>query len=876
MTIINLSALDGTTGFRLTGDQLGGYFSNAVAFAGDMNGDGFDDIVVGAPGEFGGGPETGLAVVLFGQEAGFAASATFPTLNLDGSNGFIVTGNQPYDAVGSSVSSAGDINGDGFFDLIVGAPAIGGGAYAGTGDAFIVFGDSTTSFGGTLNLSTVNGVDGAQIQGAGTDYSQIGYSVSRVGDVNGDGFDDFIVGAPYADDGGINSGEAFVVFGNASGLGAVFDLGAVDSATGFQIIGDLAGDGAGLSVSDAGDVNGDGVSDLLIGAPFASFNGVNDGAAYVLFGRTAPVVGPIDLANLNGADGFRIDGAAMQGSQAGGSVASAGDVNGDGFDDIIVGAEFFPGGVGGYYAGQAFVVFGDAAPFAATFDVDVLDGTQGFRINGFQNSPAGSAVASAGDLTGDGFDDVIVGALHGYGANGVYSYSGDAFVIFGAATFSPSFELSTLNTANAAGLRIAGPEFSGNTGAAVDGGGDINGDGFDDVIVGSPGAGGGYGEASVIRGADFGGAVNFLGDGLDNVFVGGAAAETFVGGAGHDTLVGGGGGDVLRGGGGDDTLTIGDGAFRRIDGGSGFDNLRIEGAGVSIDFSAAGDQLVEEIEIIDLAGAGSSITLDTLSTLQLSSTFNTVFIFGSTTSSLDLADVGNWTAVRASNVDVVLQSGAAQLIVSRDVALPAALTIPPNSVINLGALDATEGLRIEGPEPYSYFGAAVSAAGDVNGDGFEDFIVGARFAFPPGSPYDGGAYGAAYVVFGDAAGPGGFLDSLDLDGANGFALVGADPYDYAGYTVGGGGDINGDGFADIVVAGQGDYNYGGIGYVVFGSAAPFAAQTDLGSLNGANGFNINRFEPNELGVTIDNAGDINGDGFDDVIIGAQNADADGR
>jgi len=132
-----------------------------------------------------------------------------------------------------------------------------------------------------LDLSTLTAIDGFIIQGgASDDYA--GFSVSSAGDVNGDGIDDLIVGARYGDDGGTNAGEAYVIYGQAGATRGTLDLSTLTAAQGFVIQGDAAGDQAGRSVSGAGDVNGDGIDDLIVGAPLGDDGGFDAGEAYVI------------------------------------------------------------------------------------------------------------------------------------------------------------------------------------------------------------------------------------------------------------------------------------------------------------------------------------------------------------------------------------------------------------------------------------------------------------------------------------------------------------------------------------------------------------------------------------------------------------------
>ena len=597
-----------------------------------------------------------------------------------------------------------------------------------------------------------------------------------------------------------------------------------------------------------------------------------------------PAGGDVFAPEVNGANGFRINGAISYGggvyAELGFSVSGAGDVNGDGFQDIVIGARGAT--PDGYYgsrgAGQAFVIFGSDQAFAATLDVSTLDGAAGFSISGRDvYDYASHAVAAAGDVNGDGFDDVLVTAPFYNGG------AGETYVVFGAATFGANFDLNDLaNAAATTGVRITGAYAGENSGLAADTAGDFNGDGFDDLIVGIRERNSNAGSAIVVAGDDFDGIVDVLGTNGDDdgvgALVGDAGANIFVAGEGDDIMLGGGGADSFRGGEGDDIMEIIDLTYRRVDGGAGTDTLRIEALGLDVDFTQAGNERVTDVEAIALNASDMTVTLDTLSVLNLSSTSNKVKIsVADPSSDFVLADLGSWSAVSASTTSLTIQSGQAQIEMGLDVPLASAFQIPPLNLFELSALDGTQGFKItnedgSGDDFYGQFGFAVSGAGDVNGDGFEDFIVGAYYSNYVGS---GDIRGGGVVVFGSAAGlP---LDTLtgDLDGADGFRFTGG-AYDMAGFSVSGAGDINGDGFADLIIGGEGDSLGYGVAYVVFGTDQGFAADVDLSAL-GASGFSIVGGASGELiGLNVAGAGDFNGDGFDDIIVSGEGVTANGN
>ena len=326
-TVIDLSAL-ATGGFIIQGDATGDQAGFSVSSAGDVNGDGLADLIVGARLGDDGGTNAGEAYVIFGKAGGLA---NIDLTGLAPADGFIIQGDAIADYAGYSVASAGDINGDGFDDLIVGARG-GDNGGSNAGEAYVIFGKS----GGfaTIDLAALALADGFIIQGDAAE-DRAGSSVASAGDVNGDGFDDIIVGVPQGDNGGIDAGEAYVIFGKAAGF-ANLDLSTLGAAAGFIIQGDYAGDQAGRSVSSAGDVNGDGFDDIIVGALYGDNGGTSAGEAYVVFGKAAGFAN-IDLSTLGAADGFIIQGAGSA-DNAGRSVSSAGDINRDGFDDILVGA----------------------------------------------------------------------------------------------------------------------------------------------------------------------------------------------------------------------------------------------------------------------------------------------------------------------------------------------------------------------------------------------------------------------------------------------------------------------------------------------------------------------------------------------------------
>jgi hypothetical protein len=155
--------------------------------------------------------------------------------------------------------------------------------------------------------------------------------VSNAGDVNGDGFDDVIVGAPGADPNGRDSsGSSYVVFGKASGFSATMDLSSLDGSNGFRLDGVSEYDFAGKSVSNAGDVNGDGFDDVIVGASYADPNGDSSGSSYVVFGKASGFSATMDLSSLDGEQWFSSGWSCQADDFSGRIVSNAGDVNGDG------------------------------------------------------------------------------------------------------------------------------------------------------------------------------------------------------------------------------------------------------------------------------------------------------------------------------------------------------------------------------------------------------------------------------------------------------------------------------------------------------------------------------------------------------------------
>ena len=834
--------------------------------------------------------------------------------SLDGSDGFEILGASAGDGAGYAVSSAGDVNGDGFDDLIVGAPGHGSG-----GAAYVLFGGGAGF--SNVDLLSLSPTEGFALTGGAGD--EAGTSVASAGDLNGDGFADLLVGAPGNGDAGTDAGAVYVVYGG-TGLGDLA-MWAMAPSDGYKLTGAAAGDQAGFDVAAAGDVDGDGFDDLIIGAPRNDDAGSNAGAAYVLHGRPTPSA-DLSLAAVAAHGGTTIPGGAA-GNQAGFAVSAAGDVNGDGFDDLIVGA--YGDDTGGNNAGAAWVVFG---PGAAASDVDLAAlGGGGYRITGAAaGDRAGIAVAAAGDVNADGFDDLIVGA-HLNDAGGISA--GAAYVLLGG---NGSADVDLVSPA-ADGLRILGAAAGDMAGMSVSAAGDIDGDGFDDLIVGvryNDSGDADAGAAYVILGSDLSQSVTHAGTDSGDVLTGTAFADIIVGGRGDDTITGNGGTDVLEGGAGDDTISVPDLDFLRVDGGGGTDTIILDGSGIDFDLGLIADNRIASIEAIDITGASpNTLTLGLADVINTTGPSNTLAVIGDGDDTVIVTD-SVWTLVDPHVGGFALyRSGGATLKVDLDIGdlsfdtgvgisapLGAAFKIigeaesdfAGNSVssagdvngdgfddlivgakfneeggtragaayvvfgkgdgfanIDLGALAPAEGFKIVGEALLNDAGAAVSSAGDVNGDGFDDLIVGA-----PGDDEGGGQFaGAAYVVFGKA---GGFtdVDLATLAPADGFKIVGEAAFDYVGDSVSSAGDVDGDGFGDLIVGARNNDEGGSnasAAYVVFGKASGFA-DVDLGAL-GTDGFQIvGEVMDDRAGTSVSSAGDVNGDGFDDLIAGTPYVD----
>ena len=833
-------------------DQEDAAFGQAVGTAGDVNGDGYDDVVVAAPGFDGGQINEGRVLVYFGAATGLKGIAQWTA-----------EGDQDDAAFGQAVRTAGDVNGDGYDDIVAGAPGFDN-VQTDEGRAYVFLGSTPVITGYQWSA-------GGQHAG-----DELGRAVATAGDVNGDGYSDVVVGAPFNDETGPGAGKVYVYYGSGSGLG-------LEPA--WTALGEAAEDGFGSAVGSAGDVNGDGYDDLVVGAP-----GYSGGRVYVYYGSASGLGGVGWTANGQyGRD------------ELGSALGTAGDVNRDGYDDLLVGAAGYPDGAA---YGKAYLYHGGANGLGTTAAWAASGQSAGQRF--------GAAVATAGDVNADGYADAVIGAPMG---NKVYVYHGRPAGLAPSASWTKTGD---------AGSQL---------GYAVGMAGDVNGDGYSDIVIGAPmldpsglvdagrasvyaGAVGGLSSSPIWSvdgasagsrlGAAVGTAGDVNGDGYADVVIGAYGTQSL---AGQIQLYQGGPAGLSltpdrteTGEAAADRLGLavraagdvnGDGFGDIVAGAPGYDGPGGANAGRATVYHGAADVPSQDNPgwsvYATRAGTAGDLNGDGYGDVVVGSelTAKAWAFYGSRTG---LPSVADWTLTGAAGLGRTVGTagdvngdGYADLLVS---------DLNSVHVFYGSAAGLTSGTPDWSAAICNNQGCTAGTAGDVNGDGFSDLVVGSKsankawafYGSPTGLPAQAnwtttgsGGYGGAVGSAGDVNGDG-YADVLVAGDSAVYAYHGSLAGLTSGapnwsQTVGGtsaypctaatAGDLNGDGYADVIAGVPYTLNSEGKVLLFYGSALGLDAP--LSEIWG-------EAAGDHFGSSVSTAGDVNGDGFADVLAGAPDAD----
>ncbi len=722
---ITIDPLSTTPNWSVESNQSGANYGWSVATAGDVNGDGYSDIIVGAKNYTDTFLEDGKVFVYYGSATGFLTTADWSAIGEEGNAHF-----------GYSVATAGDVNADGYSDIIIGAPDQDDlSNTSSVGKAYVYHGSPT-------GLSQTADWTKFFLH----ELAAFGNSVSTAGDVNGDGYSDVIIGQYKKDYNNVSEvffddGAAYVFHGSPSGLSTNAD---------WSFEQDQLQENFGVSVATAGDVNGDGYSDVIVGASGSSGGNV----ARVFFGSTTGLSTTISWGVSNSDGG--VDGRFAY------VVATAGDVNGDGYSDVIVGNYQADNGATEIHEGKVYLYYGSSTG-PSGFPDWTAEGNQAGAFFGY-------SVATAGDINGDGYADVIIGAID----DGTNARKGKIYVYNGSENGLPATANWTADGAN-------NDDYLGSSVATA---GDVNGDGFSDIIAGAyfySNSEGQEGAAFVYKGSA-GGLSNTNNWNTES----NQANELY----------------------GYSVSTAGD----------------VNGDGYSdVIIGAHGNNANTGKCYIYFGGTSLNTTANVTMTGEVAINY-----FGSSVSTAGDVNGDGYS-------DVIVGAFGNNSFTGK-------------SYIYFGgsSMNDIADVTMTGEATNDDFGWSVSTAGDVNGDGYSDVIVGAR--------KNNNSNGKSYIFFGSPT-IGGIITAITAD----VTMTGEVANNYFGSSVSTAGDVNGDGYSDVIVGAFGNTFNRGKSYIYFGSS----------SMNNiADATMIGNFHEDKFGSSVSTAGDVNGDGYSDVIVGA--------